>query len=191
MGLSILNTQTDEDFVMNHSTYTKQLAFFNDNIYKTKTKPTIVDMVGTLMAMFSRRNTVSDIKETLTAAINVFDLINHENYGDYMLPNRAICSNLVKAFDKTLGNSIQPSDMIVDTISVISYFFYKNSKIKDLVDCNDQNDVYLVKYPIPSNVEFYSISNYWHGEQGKMRVDYIMWLNRHFKLILKVLETTV
>lgn len=167
--------------------YERQIAFFNANITKTKTKPTIVAMADALRTMFIN-HTLIDIKGTLVAAINVFDKIDSENYGSYMQSGRAICSNLAKIFENNYGYLSKPSKLITSTISVVSYFFYKSGKFNDLVIHNDRMDVYLVEYPIPSNVEFYTIDNYWQGEQGTMRIDYIKWLNRHFKLILIELE---
>ncbi len=174
------------------SVYAEQLEFFKANVDKTKRKSTIVAMTNALRLRFENRSP-EDIKETLTESIKIFNLINHENAHTYMLPNRAICSNLVKKFDNTLGHLSQPSDMIINTISVVSYFFYKSSKIKGIIDIHENfydKSVRVVEYPIPSNVDFYSIGNYWYGEQGKMRVDFTMWLNRHFKLILKELENS-
>lgn len=175
---------------MRYSSYLAQLKFFNANVNKTKSKPTIVAMANSLITLFHHKDSVTDIKKTLSDIIELLDLINHENYSDYMLPKWAICLNLVKKFDKEFTVSSKQSDMIINTISVVSYFFYKPSRLKRLVSYNEHYGVYLVEYPIPSSVDFHYICNYWHGEQGKMRVDYIKWISRHFKLILKELENS-
>ena len=172
--------------MMCNSTFTKQIAFFNANVTKTKSKRTIVSMADSLLAMFNHK-TLTDITDTLRAAISVLDLIDYENYGSYMLPNRAICSNLVKLFDKNTDN-LTPGDMIINVIGTVSYYFYKNGNFQNLITYYDLKDVYLVEYPITTTKNFYTIENYWSVEQGTLRVDYIMWLNRHFKLILKELE---